>query len=566
VIRKIVANIGRIALLLFVALLAFTYLASGLDGSKATAIAKPVRSAEANNESQTMASEPNSVVELSEPLKALNRCFEAEWEKEKLNVAEPANWSAVCRRISLAMVGSGVSLKEIRDLEKLPEDDRVNAYIEKLLVDSRFHDYWAERFTRVYVGADDGPFIAFRRRRFRLWLSDEIAANRRYDALVRSLVETNGLWTDRPAVNFLTVTVGTNEEGQPDPIRLAARTTRAFLGLRIDCLQCHDDFLGYVALGEADALREGKQTDFHSLAAFYSSARVNGLQGIKTEDRPYEYQFLNAEEATTVEPGVPYLANLLPASGSPRERLAAWLTHPENKQAARAAVSRVWALMYGRSITKAVDNIPLNEALHPAVDLLADDFVKHEFDMRRLIRLIVHSRPFQLDSAADFEITERHEQAWSVFPLTRLRPEQVAGSVIQSARVKTVDRDSSLLTQLIKYGSVNDFVTGYGDIGEDEFDQDNVTITQRLIMLNGELVSEHSKEDELMNAGSHILLYAKDDNAAIDAAYQSVLNRMPDDEERSIFAKRLADSKDRKETMVDLFWVLLNSSEFAWNH
>ena len=76
------------------------------------------------------------------------------------------------------------------------------------------------------------------------WLGDQLAENRPYDQIVREVIGGTGLWTDSPAVNFLTVTAGDDNNGQPNPVRLAGRTTRAFLGMRIDCLQCHDDPMG----------------------------------------------------------------------------------------------------------------------------------------------------------------------------------------------------------------------------------------------------------------------------------------------------------------------------------
>ena len=567
--RRILKNMGRLACLFVVGLLTFGYLASGLKDERPPAKVDPkvsIVSASSKSSPAIVSVKLENAEGSQDCVEQLDNAFERRWADDSSDVAPPADWTTVCRRLSLAMAGSGMSLEEIRELELLDTDQRVKSHLEKLLRNPRFHDYWGERFTRVFVGTEDGPFITFRRRRFRHWLSDAIAQNRPYDQLVRNLVTAQGLWTDRPEVNFLTVTVGTNEEGQPDPIRLAGRTARAFLGMRIDCLQCHDDFLGNVSLGSSDNLRGGQQTDFHSLAAFYSTARLNGLQGIRQESHPYEYRFLNDDETSTVEPKVPFAPELMPTEGQPRERLAAWLVHPENKQSARAIVNRVWALMFGRPLTDGVDNIPLDAIVHPALDLLASDFVDHGYDLRRLIRIIVASRPFKLASAADFEVTERHEKQWSVFPLTRLRPEQVAGSVIQSARVKTVDRESSLLIQLMKYGSSNDFVSQYGDSGQDEFIQGNVTITQRLVMLNGELVDGHSGNNTVFNAGAHIMMFAKNDEAAIEAAYLCVLNRYPDDEERSAFATKLGEAKNREAVMTDIYWVLLNSSEMTWNH
>jgi hypothetical protein len=176
-----------------------------------------------------------------------------------------------------------------------------------------------------------------------------------------------------------------------------------------------------------------------------------------------------------------------------------------------------------------------------------------------------------------------------VFPLSRLRPEQVAASVIQASRVKAIDRDSSLIVQLQKFGGVNDFVDRFGDIGEDEFDQEATTISQRLLMLNGKLVREHAKSDPLLSATAHIHRFARSDAEAIDSVYLCVLNRYPDPAERDAFLSRLAtgprteprdpetDSDpaaataqktgpNRQQLIEDLFWVLVNSSEFVWNH
>ncbi|QDT03452.1 hypothetical protein K227x_18360 [Rubripirellula lacrimiformis] len=480
--------------------------------------------------------------------------------------ADPANWMTVCRRISLAMVGSGMSLEEIRELERLPEHARADAHLERLLVDPRFHHYWSERWTRFLVGTDEGQFVVYRRRRFRIWLSEQFAGNVRYDQLVRQLITAEGLWTDKPEVNFLTSTYDSNDNS-PDPIRLAARTSRAFLGLRIDCLQCHDDFLGNVNLGDVESPREGLQTDFHQLAAFYTSAKSNGLQGVRSGQPDYQYQYLHDDDETDVEPSVPYSPELLPADGDARVRLAAWITHPENHQAARAAVSHVWALMYGRPAGEAVDNLPLDEASSPLAQQLATDFIDHQFNLRRLIRLIAKSAAFRADSRIDgIEISEAMERAGAVFPLVRLRPEQVAGAIIQASRIKRTDRDSALLLQLITLTTNNDFVKRYGDIGEDEFTTDSVTITQRLLMMNGKMLRELTEDNPVLNASSHARMFAEDDSAIVDTIYLCALNRYPTKVEHDHFVGQISDAKFRRKTIEDLMWVLLNSSELAWNH
>jgi hypothetical protein len=373
------------------------------------------------------------------------------------------------------------------------------------------------------------------------------------------------LWTDKPEVNFLTATFDSND-GKADPVRLAARTSRAFLGLRIDCLQCHNDFLGNVNLGDVDEPREGLQTDFHQLAAFYTSAKTNGLQGIRNGEVEYDYKYLDATEQVAIEPGVPYSPELLPDDGDPRARLAAWVTHPKNRQAARAAVSHVWALMYGQGVGESVDNLPLDENSIPMLEALADDFVENGFDLRRLIRLIANSSAFRVDSRADFEVTDAHERAYAVFPLIRLRPEQVAGSVIQAARIKNTDRESSLFLQLQTMAGTNDFVKQYGDMGEDEFTTDAVTITQRLLMMNGSMLGEMVNSNPLLNTAGHVDMFAKDNALAVETVYLCALNRYPSAAEKEHFVGRLGEAENRSEAIEDLFWVLLNSSELAWNH
>ena len=245
-------------------MLAFGYLAAGLSDPPANRQVK-ARIVEGQETSFAPAKHDEP---LDQAIKDVDKVWADSLAEKGLSPAEPASWLTVCRRISLALVGNGVSLEEIRQLEQVPESARAAVHVQNLLQDPRYHHYWAERWTRFLVGTDNGQFIVYRRRRFRIWLSEVFAANRPYDQMVRDLITAKGLWTDRPEVNFLTATFDSND-GKADPVRLAARTARAFLGLRIDCLQCHNDFLGNVNLGDRRLNRgRGCRSDFHQLAAF----------------------------------------------------------------------------------------------------------------------------------------------------------------------------------------------------------------------------------------------------------------------------------------------------------
>lgn len=503
----------------------------------------------------------------------LRRLWQSELAEYGLTAAPPADWLTVCRRLSLALVGTGVSLEEIRQLESLPVGRRVATHREKLLGSTRFHDYWSERYARFLVGADEGPFLVYRRRRFRSWLSERLAANTPYDELVRELVTAEGLWTDQPAVNFYTVTFDSGD-GAPDPVRLAARSSRAFLGVRLDCLECHDDFLGNVALGDPiwkggdGSFRGGTQQDFHRLAAFFSAARPAGLLGLRDETVDYRYQFLGADEAVEVEAAVPFGHQWLPPAGrqpDARQRLATWLTHRENVQTYRAAVVRVWTLLFGQSPAESVDDLPLDLPPSPTIQRLTSEFAADP-DLRALIRWITDSPPFRVDSRAPFSVTSKHEALGAAFPIVSLRGEQLAGAIVQASRLKTIDHESSLFFRFELSERRGEFLERFGDQGADEFRNEPTTLTQRLTLLNGGLVRDLSRFEPLLNASAHVAMFAPDDPAAVDALYLSILNRHPRAAELDHFVSRLQEAPGRRDALEDLAWVLLNSSEFAWNH
>jgi Protein of unknown function (DUF1553)/Protein of unknown function (DUF1549) len=501
----------------------------------------------------------------------INSEMDAAIQKANLPSAPEADWLVACRRLSLALVGNGLSLEEIRAIEQVPETDRVRWWTNYLLQDNRSSNYLSERLTRAYVGTNNGPFILYRRRRFQLWLADQLQKNRPYDEIVRDMISAEGLWTDQPAVNFLTATMDENDTGRADPIRLAGRTTRAFLGMRMDCMQCHDDFLDKVNLGSDSEPIPGTQHHFHELASFYAGARLsqNIFSGLRDDKQDYNYKFLDDETDSKVEPKVPFHSELLPTDGNPRQRLARWVTHTDNKPFARATVNRVWALMFGRPLVDPVDDMSLNGPFPAALETLAEDFAKNKFDMKRLISMISETKAFRRDSrSTDFDVTQEHENSWAVFPLTQLRPEQVAASINQACRLKAVDDDSSIIAQVEKFGYVNDFIKNYGDRGEDEFNAQSVTIPQRLLVMNGGLVEERSRSNPLFNATNRLANIAENDTKAVESAYLATLNRLPSENESKELACYLENKRgeERVQAMSDIYWILLNSTEFLWNH
>jgi Protein of unknown function (DUF1549)/Protein of unknown function (DUF1553) len=515
---------------------------AGLMRTQATSAPQPVIS-------KTLKTDLDPIV------KSVDGSFRERWAAAKVEPAQDAGDLALMRRLSLALCGTVPSLEEIRRFEARPKDARVTEWLDTLLSDRRCTDYLAERFARVYVGTEDGPFILYRRRRFIAWLSDALLENKHYNSLVNEMIADKGLWTDQPATNFVTVTYDPDLK-MPTPERLAARVARAFLGVRIDCAQCHDH-----------PFQHWKQDDFRGLASFFGGA-YSSLRGIRDgEKNEYRPPDKKTKEPVDVAPCVPFRPELKPDSGSPREQLAAWVTDPRNPNFSRATVNRVWALLMGRPLAEPVDDLPASGEIHPALDLLAADFSSHDYDMHRLIRVIASSRPFRIDSMTTAANPEEQEEAWAVFPMTRLRPEQVAGAIFQAGSVTTIGPQSHWFIRLSTYTGRNDFVRRYGDSGEDEFDARTGTIPQRLLLMNGDIVRDKIK-DGMFTAASQIADLAGDDRMAVETGFLAVLTRRPTPEELSHFAWRLTKTsgKARKERLSDLYWALLNTTESSWNH
>jgi len=506
------------------------------------------------------------------PARQIDQQIAAEIDRVGLTQADTADWRTICRRISLGLVGNSLSLEELRAIEQIDSEHRVEWWTDYLLADSRWSHYFSERFSRAFVGTNEGPFLLFRRRIFQLWIADEFRKGTPYDQIVQRMLAAEGLWTDKPEVNFLTSTIKNGSDGRVDEAVAAGRTSRAFLGMRIDCMQCHDDVLGNVSLGEPGAPKTGTQLDFHQLAAYFSGARVagpNALAGLRDESHSYQVQLLGDEDETEVKPSVPYSKSLDIRKDGSREALAAWVTSPENKAFSRATVNRVWALLFGKPLIDPVDDIPLNGPFPPALETLADAFAASHFNLRDLVKTIVSTHTFRRDSRLEeLPVTAEHESTWATFPLTQLRPDQVAASLNQACRLQMIDDDSSIFSQLERSFTRNDFTKEYGDRGEDEFKAQNVTVPQRLIVMNGKYLRDRIDDNPIANASSQIGFLAIDDEHAVVAAYLATLNRLPTETERTAMVDELAGLRRsaRSKGVGDLFWILLNSTEFLWNH
>ena len=498
-------------------------------------------------------------------------------KQANLEVCESADWLTVCHRLSLALLGSNLALQDIRELEKLPLADRVNVFLESCLADPRWSNYWAERFARAFIGNDQGPFITFRRRLFVTWLAESLSKDLPYDLIVQRMLTAEGLWTDHPEVNFYTATFDEEKkEGQPpraDAVRITGRVARVFLGQRIDCLQCHDDFLGNTDFVTAEGERGGQQIDFHRLAAYFDGVSLrNPLLGVADDARIYETTLLGQSSPSVIEPAVPFETKLMQHVGQSakdrRQQLATWLTDPSNEHFSTATVNRVWNLMTGTPLVSPVDHIDCDAAMYPSLKKLADEFVTGQFDLKSLIRYIATSEAFHRNSTSEtFKISLQHEQFWAAFPVVRLRPEQIVTSITQSTRLTRLSDQANILDQLGRFDANKKFLKRFGDANEAELDISPPTLSQRLLMLNGQAVTKATEQDVLASAVAKIATFTSERSESIDQVYLLVLNRYPSsNEKQQLLSDFFPEQSNALQSCCDLAAALFNSAEFQWNH
>jgi hypothetical protein len=236
-------------------------------------------------------------------------------------------------------------------------------------------------------------------------------------------------------------------------------------------------------------------------------------------------------------------------------------------------VNRIWGYLFGRPYHQPVDDLPdppAGKSDH-VLDILALDFSRRGFDLKRLIRILTRSKIFRAASSIpqvlEADELERHEKAWAVFPLVRLRPEQIVGSFLQSFSMRTVNQNAPLLMRFIRFIQENEFIQRYGDLGDDELMEGGGTIPQRLMILNGKLPNELS-EANLISAAGRMAGMAATDEDCVETAYLVCLTRRPEPEERDHFIGKMAGNSgdDRSHVVHDLFWTLFNTTEFSWNH
>jgi hypothetical protein len=389
---------------------------------------------------------------------------------------------------------------------------------------------------------------------FEAWLRQQFRANVAYDRFVRELltVPINGDPTDptpvlrRPndpnPLAFFAV-----KEAKPE--NLAAVTTRVFLGVQIECAQCHDH-----------PFAKWTQTQFWNQAAFFAGLERGG-DGLFSPivDRPDIRDILPGQDKKRVS--ALFLDERPPRDTkgtSLRGELAGWVTSKENPFFALTAANRIWGQMFGRGIVDPVDDFhDDNPPSHPELlDDLAKALINAKFDMRYLIRAIGRTKAYQRTSAQ----TDPRQQE------PRLYARMIVKGLTGEQLYDTLVLATGFHDPVGRASPRDQFLTRFN--GTSKLAEPETSIPQALTLMNGRFTTDATSlatSPTLIAACELPGLTATD---RIEMLYVSALGRKPTQREFDRVMKYIngAGTGRLNERFADLFWALLNSAEFRHNH
>jgi hypothetical protein len=478
------------------------------------------------------------------------------------------------RRVFLDTLGLLPTPAEARAFLSDTRPDKRARLIEQVLQRPEFVDYWTLDLADLFQNrkeSDHDVRGVKGVRAFHEWLRQQVASNRPWDELARAVLTARGSVRENPAVGYYIVTVGEHRPAHTSSV--VAAVAQTFLGVRIGCAQCHNH-----------PLEKYTQDDYYHFAAFFSRIhlkRKEPQQGgtileVSTGNPQQDRQPVGVVQPRTGQFLVPQTLDRQPLPVSPgqdpREVLARWITDPQNEYFAGAMVNRLWAHFFGVGLVEPVDDLrasnpPSNPALWRA---LLQEFVQHRFDRKHLIRLILNSRAYQL-SAVPRPGNVRDHRFYSHYYARRLPAEVLLDALSRSTGVPEPFPgypQGLRAVQLPDPGVPSYFLALFGRperITACACERNGeVTMPQLLHLQNGLSVREKIAAPEGRLA--QLLRAGKSDAEITEELFLATLTRRPTPAETEAVRQALATGDNREIVFRDLFWALLNSREFAFNH
>lgn len=478
----------------------------------------------------------------------------AGWQEAGVTPAEPASDAEFLRRAYLDLAGTIPTAAEARAFFADAAPDKRNQLIDRLTSSPAYASHLANVWRHMLLPGDMeiqqfGGVVGFER-----WLRGHFAENTRYDNVVADLLVTTGAGNETGPALFYT-----SLELKPEV--LAARTARIFLGVQIECAQCHDH-----------PFDKWKQKDFWGYAAFFARLRQGQSQ------RRLASQVVDTDSGEVMLPDTTEAVEPKFLDGQPvdttdaegrRRQLAIWLASRDNPYFARATVNRAWAMLFGRGLIDPVDDMrDGNPPSHPEVlEELTNYFIDSGYDIRELFRTLARTRAYQLSSEAAGE-APKHE-LFARMSIKTLSADQLYDSLLKVMRRQrgqnTMTEEQAALMGLDPERQLFRAKFQSPKSGGPELESG---IPQALTLMNGAQIVEAT---DLEKSGLLAALEAPflSDEERVEALFLSSLTRLPTEQESVVLSTYLENggaNHNRREALSDVCWAILNSAEFSLNH
>lgn len=481
----------------------------------------------------------------------IDELLAAAWVRDAIEPAASAEDTEFLRRASLDLTGVLPTVATVREFLADNSDDRRARLIDRLLASPLCADHLATTWRNMMVPRNAAADGFDGQEGLQAWLRTQFAANQRYDQLVADLLVATGAARSGPGLFFTAFDL--------KPEELAGNTARVFLGIQIECAQCHDH-----------PFDRWTQQDFWGYAAFFARLGRGGdqqnMQLMQLVDRPTGEVTLPG----STEPVPPrYPRGDVPAAdetGTRRMQLGIWMVSRDNPFLARAAVNRAWAHLFGRGLVEPVDDLSdRNPASHPELFAeLAAYFVENGFDLRDLLRTLARTRAYQLSSRTGSGAPPRSE-SFARMPVKTLSPEQLYDSLQRATLAESATSGASR-------GALDPrrqmFVAKMQAQTQSPVEYD-AGVAQVLLLLNGDEVASLAAGPA---SGLLTALEAPifDDRQRVEILFLATLSRPPTERELQRSLSHVGEGAsaggEPREALGDLLWALVNSAEFGLNH
>lgn len=489
------------------------------------------------------------------PVNDVDRLVFARWQNLHLLPSEVCSDDVFLRRATIDLTGRLPSPEELRAFQADPAADKRSRMIDQLLESPDFTELWVMRWAellqiRTSNGVSPKGLLLYDR-----WLRERVRAGVTIDKIVKELLPATGGTFENPATSYY--------QTETTPQLLAENVAQSFLGTRIQCAQCHNH-----------PFDRWTMDDYYGFASFFSQV------GYKQAQDPREIMIFNAAAGGLKHPvgdrdAVPTFLGagtaVLPAGADYREVLAAWLPTPANPAFGRNLANVVWSHFFGMGIVEPVDDVRVsNPPSNPALlQYLGEKLSRDGYDIKPLVREICNSRTWQLSTQRNDSnrLDERH---FSHGKVRRMRAEVLLDCISQVTATADDFRGlpaGSRAIQIADGQTPNYFLSTFGRSTRATACSCEVktspTLSQALHLLNGETTSGKIAEGQLIER----LLQQQDDPLiVVRELYVRCLSREPSQAELEKIQARLEEQGDLQQSLTDLFWALLNSNEFVFNH